>query len=203
MTPPATQHFDSILIDLPDEAATITLGKALSDAVADAFANANATPGDAASGLSIFLSGDLGAGKTTLARALLQGLGVTGRIKSPTYTLVESYVVAMPKSVESRQNLSLYCYHFDFYRFEDPQEWLDAGFRDFFSDAALRLVEWPEKARSDRGSLLPTPDLHITLAIRDNGREARTDARSARGQACLTRANLALAALAAASSKAG
>ena len=182
---------NSMLIDLPDEAATIALGAALAHAVADAFAHASTTRGNEDNGLSIFLSGDLGAGKTTLARALLQGLGVTGRIKSPTYTLVEPYVVAQPKTVESRRDLSLYCYHFDFYRFEDPQEWLDAGFRDFFSDAALRLVEWPEKARSEHGSLLPAPDLHITLAIRDHCRQARLDAHSAKGQTCLTRAKLA------------
>ena len=180
-----------MLIDLPDEAATIALGRALADVVSDAFTPARTARDNEGNGLSIFLSGDLGAGKTTLARALLQGLGVTGRIKSPTYTLVEPYVVALPKTIESRHDLSLYCYHFDFYRFEDPQEWLDAGFRDFFSDAALRLVEWPEKARSDRGSLLPAPDLHITLAIMDNGRKARLDAHSAKGQTCLTRANLA------------
>ncbi len=167
---------------LPDEAATNTLGAALGDLVIEIF---TASPVDR--GFTIHLSGDLGAGKTTLVRALLKHLGVTGRIKSPTYTLVEPYVVEMPKGLASRQRMNLYCYHFDFYRFENPHEWEDAGFRDYFSDAALRLVEWPERASSDAGTLLPAPDLHVTLATRGEGRVATVVAESEPGAAWLSR----------------
>ena len=96
----------------------------------------------------ITLHGDLGAGKTTLTRHLLQALGVSGRIKSPTYAIVESYETpAFP------------IWHFDFYRFNDPQEWEDAGFRDIFASTGLKLVEWPQKA----DGLLPPCDLDISL----------------------------------------
>ena len=172
---------------LPDEAATHALGVALGKLVVEIFASP--TSGD--SGLTIHLSGDLGAGKTTLVRALLKHLGVTDRIKSPTYTLVEPYVVEMPKGIATRQRMNLYCYHFDFYRFENPHEWEDAGFRDYFSDAALRLVEWPERASSDAGSLLPAPDLHVTLETRGEGRVATVAAESQRGAAWLSRIELA------------
>ena len=96
----------------------------------------------------ITLHGDLGAGKTTLSRHLLQALGVSGRIKSPTYTIVESYDTA-----------TFAAWHFDFYRFNDPQEWEDAGFRDIFASPGLKLVEWPQKAEG----LLPLVDLDIAL----------------------------------------
>ena len=96
----------------------------------------------------ITLHGDLGAGKTTLTRHLLQALGVGGRIKSPTYTIVESYDTA-----------TFAAWHFDFYRFNDPQEWEDAGFRDIFASPGLKLAEWPQKAEG----LLPKADLDIAL----------------------------------------
>lgn len=96
----------------------------------------------------IALHGNLGAGKTTLVRHLLQALGVTGRIKSPTYAVVEPYELA-----------ELAIWHFDFYRFADPREWEDAGFRDIFASPGLKLAEWPEKA----GSMLPCADLDITM----------------------------------------
>lgn len=172
---------------LPDEAATHALGIALGELVVEIFAVSTTID----RGFTIHLSGDLGAGKTTLVRALLRHLGVTGRIKSPTYTLVEPYMVEIPKNIESRQDVNLYCYHFDFYRFENPNEWLDAGFRDYFSDAALRLVEWPERASSEAGSLLPAPDLHVTLEARDAGRIATLDAKSERGVTWLSRLRLA------------
>ncbi len=85
-------------------------------------------------GISISLQGDLGAGKTTLVRYLLRALGIDGRIKSPSYAIVESYEAA-----------AFGIWHFDFYRLGSAEEWEDAGFRDIFSNAGLRLVEWPEQ----------------------------------------------------------
>ncbi len=166
---------------LATEADSAALGSALADVVVDALRDA---PDD---GLTIHFSGGLGAGKTTVVRALLRRLGVEGRIKSPTYALVEPYVVEMPKSVESRRGVKLNCYHFDFYRFEDPHEWRDAGFRDLFSDAALRLVEWPERAVGDDGARLPAPDLQVRLEPDGDGRVATLEAGTARGAAWLTR----------------
>jgi tRNA threonylcarbamoyladenosine biosynthesis protein TsaE len=100
----------------------------------------------------IELHGELGAGKTTFVRHLLHALGVPGRVKSPTYSLMEPY--------EAQANGNTFpVYHFDFYRFKDPQEWEDAGFRDVFSSAGLKLVEWPDKA----AGLLPPADLKIHL----------------------------------------
>lgn len=96
----------------------------------------------------ITLHGDLGAGKTTLVRHLLRALGVTGRVKSPTYAVVEPYELP-PLSV----------WHFDFYRFNDPQEWEEAGFRDIFASTGLKIAEWPDKA----AGLLPRADLDIAI----------------------------------------
>lgn len=96
----------------------------------------------------IELHGTLGAGKTTFARHLLQALGVTGRIKSPTYAVLESYEVA-----------GLAISHFDFYRFKDPQEFEDAGFRDVFASPGFKIAEWPEQA----AGLLPVADLRVEL----------------------------------------
>ena len=121
-------------------------------------------------GLMITLSGDLGAGKTALVRAMLRALGYPGKVKSPTYTLVEFYVIS-----------SLYLYHFDFYRFNDPDEWHEAGFREYFNENSVCLVEWPEKA----GDLLPPPDLRISLDIREPGRDATVEAGSEKGRQCL------------------
>ena len=92
------------------------------------------------------LHGPLGAGKTTFARHLLRALGVAGRVKSPTYAVMEPY--------ELEDGM---VWHFDFYRFNDAQEWEDAGFRDVFASRGLKLAEWPEKAEG----LLPCPDLRI------------------------------------------
>ena len=173
----------SLRLSLPDPSSSDALGRALAAVIAEA----NGVPEQ---GLTIHLSGDLGAGKTTVVRALLQALGVEGRIKSPTYTLVEPYVVRMPKAVESRLDVNLYCYHFDFYRFDDPHEWLDAGFRDDFSDAALRLVEWPERVSVDGDSLLPPPDVRIVLERSGEGRIATLDAGTTAGATWLTRLSL-------------
>ncbi|MHA6832756.1 tRNA (adenosine(37)-N6)-threonylcarbamoyltransferase complex ATPase subunit type 1 TsaE [Ralstonia pseudosolanacearum] len=131
-------------VPLVDEAATAAFGAA--------FAHAVRVLGPRP--LQVQLSGDLGAGKTTLSRAILHGLGHAGRVRSPTYTLVEPYEVPGASGTQK-------VYHFDLYRFVDPEEWTDAGFRDCFAEPALCLVEWPEKAQA----LLGTPDLHIALAI--------------------------------------
>jgi tRNA threonylcarbamoyladenosine biosynthesis protein TsaE len=122
-------------------------------------------------GMALHLSGNLGAGKTTLVRGLLRGLGFEGRVKSPTFTLVEPYAVS-----------SLYLYHFDFYRFIRPNELLDSGFREYFNDASVCLVEWPEKA----GENLPAPDIKIDLTVEGDGRNATISAHTEVGNDCLT-----------------
>jgi tRNA threonylcarbamoyladenosine biosynthesis protein TsaE len=123
------------------------------------------------------LHGELGAGKTTFTRHLLQALGVEGSIKSPTYALVELYE-AQPGPGGAGFPVS----HFDFYRFEDPQEWEDAGLRELVAGPGLKLVEWPEMA----GSLLPRADLAIHIALgEDDRRSIRFDALSPRGQGLL------------------
>ena len=141
---------------LPDEAATLAFGAALAQVLRP--------------GLTIYLVGDLGAGKTTLTRGVLRGLGYVGKVKSPTYTLVEVYTVS-----------SLYLYHFDFYRFADPSEWVDAGFREHFNPDTVCFVEWPEKA----GEYLPIPDVRIVLSVVDTGRRLHLNAESEAGKKCL------------------
>jgi tRNA threonylcarbamoyladenosine biosynthesis protein TsaE len=140
---------------LPDEAATRALGARLARVIEP--------------GLVLFLHGELGSGKTTLARGLLRGLGYQGRVKSPTYTLVELYTVP-----------TLDLYHFDCYRFKDPKEWRDAGFNEYFNDASVCLVEWPEKAVGQ----LPSADLDIELEIAGAGRDLSVRAGTGRGKAC-------------------
>lgn len=141
---------------LQDETATLRLGAEIAGALSP--------------GLTVYLSGDLGAGKTTLARGLLRGLGFEGRVKSPTFTLVELYPFS-----------SLLLYHFDFYRFADPHEWVDAGFRDCFNPETVCLVEWPEKA----GRALPPADLKIELSVANDGRLARISAETELGKQCM------------------
>ena len=103
----------------------------------------------------VFLRGELGAGKTTLVRGILRGFGHQGAVKSPTYTLLEPY------ELEDRR-----IYHFDFYRIEDPEELSFIGIDELLADAALKLVEWPERA----GDRLPAPDMELVLTITDEGR---------------------------------
>jgi tRNA threonylcarbamoyladenosine biosynthesis protein TsaE len=182
MTLPSADFLPSLA--LADQSASDAFGRALAACVVAGFG----FHGDSAPSSPLkWIVKPPGAGKTTIVRALLRGLGVEGRIKSPTYTLVEPYVVEMPKSIESRQDVKLHCYHFDFYRFEDPHEWLDAGFRDYFSDAALRLVEWPERARSEDGSLLPPADLHVSIDGAAVGRLVRWTTPNALGAAWRTK----------------
>ena len=119
----------------------------------------------------IELRGPLGAGKTTFVRHLLRALGVAGRIKSPTYAVLEPH--ALPGLAIS---------HFDFYRFDDPREWADAGFRDIFAAPGLKLAEWPEKA----AGMLPPPDLLLHIEPLDDGaRRVRAEAGTARGRELL------------------
>lgn len=146
----------------PDEAATqnFAAGLAAQPALRNAF---------------IELRGDLGAGKTTLVRHLLRALGVSGRIKSPTYAVVETYELA-----------ALAVWHFDFYRFSDPQEWEDAGFRDIFASQGLKMVEWPDKAAGH----LPLADLVVQLAMQlelpnASSRQVTLTAQTAVGQALM------------------
>ncbi|RQO58803.1 tRNA (adenosine(37)-N6)-threonylcarbamoyltransferase complex ATPase subunit type 1 TsaE [Paucibacter sp. KBW04] len=120
---------------------------------------------------SIELHGSLGAGKTSWVRHLLRALGVEGRIKSPSYAVMESY--ELPLGVVS---------HFDFYRFDDPREWEDAGFRDIFAAPGLKLSEWPEKAEG----MLPAPDLQIWIETQaDESRSVKLVAGTALGQALI------------------
>ena len=109
----------------------------------------------------IELHGPLGAGKTTFVRHLLHALGVEGRIKSPTYAVMEPYELPGKSNTlsETLDISPINIWHFDFYRFNDPQEWEDAGFRDVFASVGLKLAEWPEKA----GDLLPQADLCIHI----------------------------------------
>lgn len=124
------------------------------------------------------LRGDLGAGKTTFARHLLRALGVTGRIKSPSYALVEPYDLPAPASGPALPP----AWHADLYRFDDPREWEDAGLRELFATPGLKLVEWPEKA----GSLLPMPDLDLLFHHDgDDTRRIVLTAHSPRGSALL------------------
>ena len=126
-------------------------------------------------GMVISLDGNLGMGKTFLVRSLLYALGYTGKVKSPTYTLVESYPLST----------TLTCYHFDCYRFNDPEEWEYAGFREYFNANSLCFIEWAEKLNT----LAPPFDLVIQFYIPTqslSSREVNLIAKSPLGYHCLT-----------------
>ena len=146
----------SRILNLPDATATESVGRLLRSTLSG--------------GMVVTLSGELGAGKTTLVRGVLRGFDISGAVKSPTYTLVEPYAVS-----------SLYFYHFDFYRLEDPEEWEAAGFREYFRDDAICMIEWPEKA----GASLPAADLAIALEIVGDSRRCTLTSQSARAESCL------------------
>ncbi len=151
---------------LPHASDTEALGARLAAALLeDTDASA---PSPVAAG--IHLRGRLGAGKTTLVRGLARALGIKGPIKSPTYTLVEPYTHGAIK-----------LYHFDLYRLGHGEELEYLGLRDAFAEAALIVIEWPERA----GGWLPEADLHVHLTVAGNGRDARVSARTARGEALL------------------
>ncbi|WP_288368404.1 tRNA (adenosine(37)-N6)-threonylcarbamoyltransferase complex ATPase subunit type 1 TsaE [uncultured Alcanivorax sp.] len=128
---------------LADEAATLALGAELGHRLA--------------AGGCVYLEGDLGAGKTTLVRGILRGLGHNGAVKSPTYTIVEPYEIR-----------GVHIYHFDLYRLSDPEELELVGVREYFDAGSLCLLEWPERG----AGVVPAPDLTITLAVNGHGRKA-------------------------------
>lgn len=180
--------FQSVSALLSDEAATLALGQRVAQLLPPVL---QALEGRA---LCINLEGDLGAGKTTLTRGLLRSLGFAGTVKSPTYTLVESYQlsysapngatdsVPLPEQAEdwSQGERELFArelpalnalgkieiYHFDLYRLQDPEELELMGIRDYFAQQALCLIEWPDRGQG----ILPEPDIVITLEHLDEGR---------------------------------
>lgn len=124
------------------------------------------------SGAVVFLHGELGAGKTTLVRGFLRGLGHHGKVKSPTYTLVEPYELA-PRRI----------YHFDLYRLADPHELDYIGIRDFLEHGAILLVEWPERGMNR----LPAPDIHVHIGYTETGRRVRIEAGTSLGNEIVAR----------------
>lgn len=138
------------MIELVDEQATLTLAANLAALLPE-------------TAFCIHLQGDLGAGKTTFVRGLLTALGHKGKVKSPTYTLVEHY------QIHQRD-----IYHFDLYRLADPEELLYLGIEDYFSANALSLIEWPEQGKG----VLPEPDLLISLNYQTSGRQVTLSAHS-------------------------
>jgi tRNA threonylcarbamoyladenosine biosynthesis protein TsaE len=147
-------------LHLPDETATASFGRRLAPLLRP--------------GMVVWLDGDLGAGKTTLVRGLLRACNHVGPVRSPTYTLVEIYVISR-----------IYWYHFDFYRFNFPEEFLDAGLAEYFRDDAVCLVEWPEKAAEHA----PPPDLVVRFEFAEPGRTLDVVARSEEGRTCLKALN--------------
>ncbi len=146
---------------LADESATIAMGNKLADIVKKSLKQ----------GIVVYLYGDLGAGKTTLTRGFVQGMGHNGHVKSPTYTLVEPYELN-----------EWQVYHFDLYRLSDPEELEYMGIRDYFADNCCCFIEWPEKGHG----MIKAPDLQINLAYSDEQRILSVQAKTALGTQVLT-----------------
>ncbi|MBV8667397.1 MAG: tRNA (adenosine(37)-N6)-threonylcarbamoyltransferase complex ATPase subunit type 1 TsaE [Burkholderiaceae bacterium] len=153
------QHYSK---HLNEEAGTIALGTSLARALDP--------------GLVMHLHGDLGAGKTTLTRALLHAAGYSGHVKSPTYTLAEPYALTVAGK-------PMQIIHYDLYRMSSPDEFLEAGFREQFDGRNVCIVEWPERGEG----VLPPPDIEIFLHVSGAGRDVKLQALSAKGNACLDR----------------
>ena len=137
---------------------------------------------DSSAHLNISLEGDLGAGKTTFARHLIQGLGYEGRVKSPTYTLCEPYPIKI-KASHPDSEVTITAHHFDLYRMRDPLEWQEVGFAEHFDEPGFCLVEWPEKAEGS----LPAFDIeiHLMAGTDENERNIIFQANSSQGMAIL------------------
>lgn len=142
---------------LPDEDATLQLGESWAATVMPP--------------LVVYLQGDLGAGKTTFTRGLLRGAGYKGAVKSPTYTIVESY--PLPRFT--------LLHHFDLYRFTSPEEWQDAGLDDLFASNCLCLIEWPQQG----GTFVPAADLTVMLEHDGTGRKCTLTAHTEKGKKSL------------------
>ncbi len=151
---------------LTNEQATIAVGTGLAQVVLEQ----NKQNGKAQSALIVYLNGDLGAGKTTLTRGFVRGMGHQGNVKSPTYTLVEPYELP-PWQV----------YHFDLYRLGDPEELEYMGIRDYFAENCCCFVEWPEKG----AGILAKADIVIELSYQDEQRSIKLEACSLRGETVL------------------
>ena len=143
---------------IPDEGTMLRFGKKLAEVLVK-------QPKDNA--IVLYFNGDLGAGKTTLTRGIVQGLGYQGNVKSPTYTLVEEYSIA-----------GKMIYHFDLYRLADPEELEFMGIRDYFADNTICLIEWAEKG----ADLLSPPDLLVNIGYAENARNIELVAQSTMGQ---------------------
>lgn len=148
----------NITTQCPDESHMQSLGRLMADALLP--------------GLVIFLQGELGTGKTTLTRAMIQAMGFEGPIKSPTFTLVEPY-----------EDLKPAVYHFDLYRLVEPEELEWMGFRDYLSTGGICLIEWPEKGQG----FLPKADLRIVIEHAKIGRNIEFIAESIEGKQCLAK----------------
>lgn len=162
---PENNSQNSTRIRLSDETHTVRFAEHLSDALT------HVREAICQSGFNLRLTGDLGAGKTTLTRALLRHLGVTGRVKSPTFELVSDYDVLD----------GIAFHHFDFYRFESPIEFDEAGFRDLFGPGSITASEWSDKA----GEFLPSADLELVIAICGTERDVTLKAYSMAGHRVL------------------
>nr|WP_283103736.1 tRNA (adenosine(37)-N6)-threonylcarbamoyltransferase complex ATPase subunit type 1 TsaE [Shewanella gelidii] len=149
-------EIETLTLNLKDEQETIAVGEQL--------AKITAAP------LVIYLTGDLGAGKTTLSRGLIQGLGHQGAVKSPTYALVEPYELN-----------GMEVFHFDLYRLSDPEELEFMGIRDYFTERSVCIIEWPDHGHG----LLPPADMHLRLKYVNTGRELQIEALSPLGLSLL------------------